>query len=57
MNKELKEKIEEILNNKREIMIRQMLRGYVDYEEILYQLDEEIRQALKDSDKEWKTKY
>ena len=52
MNKELKEKIEEILNNKREIMIRQMLRGYVDYEEILFQLDEEIRQVLKESDKE-----
>lgn len=52
MNKELKEKIEEILNNKREIMLRQMLRGYVDYEELLFQLDEEIRQVLKDSDKE-----
>ena len=52
MNKELKEKIEEILNNKREIMVRQMLQGCVDYEEILYQLDEEIRQALEDSDKE-----
>ena len=53
MNKELKEKIEEILNNKREIMIKQMLQGYVDYEEILYQVDEEIRQVLEDSDKEW----
>lgn len=52
MNKELKEKIEEILNNKREIMLKQMLQGHVDYEEILYQLDEEIRQVLKDSDKE-----
>ena len=52
MNKELKEKIEEILNNKREIMIKQMLQGYVDYEEILYQVDEEIRQVLEDSDKE-----
>lgn len=52
MNKELKEKIEEILNNKREIMIRQMLQGSVDYEELLYQIDEEIRQALKESDKE-----
>lgn len=52
MNKELKEKIEEILNNKREIMVKQMLQDCVDYEEILYQLDEEIRQVLKDSEKE-----
>lgn len=51
-NVKLKEKIKEILNNKREIMVRQMLQGYVDYKEILYQLDEEIRQALKGIDKE-----
>lgn len=48
--KEIKEKIETILNNKRTIMLQQMLLGNVDYEELLYQIDEEIREVLKDSD-------
>lgn len=46
----VKEKIEIILNNKRAIMLQQMLSGNVDYEELLFQIDEEIREVLKDSD-------
>ena len=47
---DIKEKIETILNNKRTIMLQQMLSGNVDYEELLFQIDEEIREVLKDSD-------
>ena len=46
----IKEKIEIILNNKRTIMLQQMLSGNVDYKELLFQIDEEIREVLKDSD-------
>lgn len=46
MNEEIKEKIMKVLNDKREIMIRQMFSGKVDYEELLYQVDEEIRKIL-----------
>jgi hypothetical protein len=46
----IKEKIEKILNDKRTIMLQQMFSGNVDYEELLYQVDEEIREVLKDSD-------
>ena len=45
------EKIEKILNDKRAIMLQQMFSGNVDYEELLFQIDEEIREVLKDSDK------
>ena len=42
----------EILNNKRTIMTTKLLNGeYCDYEELLYQIDEEIRKIL---DKEYK---
>lgn len=45
MNKE--EKILEILNNKREIMVKEILQGIsVDYKELLFEIDEEIRKIL-----------
>ena len=31
-------------------MIQQILSGNVDYKELLFQIDEEIREVLKDSD-------
>lgn len=56
-NKELKSQLQqkeniikeakEILNNKRSILTTQFLNGeYFDYEELLYQVDEEIRKIL-----------
>jgi len=46
LNNIIKE-IREILNNKREISVTQLLdRGYCDYEELLYQVDEEIKKVL-----------
>lgn len=49
----MKDKILEVLNNKRDIMLKQMLCGMsVDYEELLFQVDEEIRKIIKDSDNE-----
>ena len=45
MNKE--EKILEILNNKREIMMKEILYGIsVDYKELLFEIDEEIRKLI-----------
>lgn len=39
--------VREILNNKRTIMATQLLNGgYCNYEELLYQVDEEIRKIL-----------
>ena len=39
--------VRETLNNKRTIMTTQLLNGeYCDYEELLYQVDEEIRKIL-----------
>ena len=39
--------VREILNNKREILTMQLIdRGYCDYEELLYQVYEEIRKTL-----------
>ncbi len=39
--------VREILNNKRTIMTTQLLNcGYCNYEELLYQVDEEIRKIL-----------
>ena len=39
--------VREILNNKRTIMTTQLLNGgYCNYEELLYQVDEEIRKTL-----------
>lgn len=47
----MKDKILEILNNKRDIMTKQMLCGIsVDYQELLFQVDEEIRKIIKYSD-------
>ena len=47
----MKEKILEVLNNKRDIMTKQMLYGLsVDYQELLFQIDEEIRKIIKDSE-------
>lgn len=47
----MKEKILEVLNNKRNIMTKQMLYGLsVDYQELLFQIDEEIRKIIKDSE-------
>lgn len=47
----MKDKILEVLNNKRDIMLKQMLFGLsVDYEELLFEVDEEIRKIIKDSD-------
>lgn len=44
------EKILEILNNKREIMVKNILYGRgVDYKELLFEIDEEIRKILGDS--------
>ena len=43
--------VKEILNNKREISVLQLIdRGYCDYEELLYQVDEEIRKILDKGD-------
>ena len=51
LNNIIKEIID-TLNNKREILVTQLLDGgYCDYEELLYQVDEEIRKIL---DKEYK---
>lgn len=54
MNKEeLKQKILELLNAKRDIMANQMLYGTsVDYKELLFQIDEEIREILGDKENE-----
>ena len=47
----MKDKILEVLNNKRDIMTKQMLYGMsVDYQELLFQIDEEIRKIIKDSE-------
>ena len=47
----MKEKILEVLNNKRDIMTKQMLFGMsVDYKELLFQVDEEIRKIIKESE-------
>lgn len=49
----MKYKILGILNNKRDIVLKQMLFGMsVDYEELLFEVDEEIRKILEESDKE-----
>lgn len=44
------EKILEILNNKREIMMKEIIYGIsVNYKELLFEIDEEIRKLLGDS--------
>lgn len=54
MNREEKlNKILEVLNNKRDIMTKQMFYGFsVDYKELLFQIDEEIREILGDKENE-----
>lgn len=47
----MKDEILEVLNNKRDIMTKQMLYGMsVDYKELLFQVDEEIRKIIKEND-------
>ena len=47
----MKDKILEVLNNARKEMTKLMLFGMsVDYQELLFQVDEEIRKIIKESD-------
>lgn len=47
----MKDKILEVLNSKREFLMERMFYGmYIDYKELLFQIDEEIRKILKGSD-------